>query len=78
MAIRAYVLIEAAVGKVARVVKALRQIHDISEVDVVAGPYDIIVRIEAPSADAVGRLVMEKIHQIEGINYTMTCVSVDG
>lgn len=76
MSVRAYVLIEAAIGKVGPAAEKIRALPGVKAADVVAGPYDIIAIVEAENADAVGRLVMEKIHTVAGVSYTMTCVSV--
>mgnify|MGYP000128081649 CR=1 FL=1 len=76
MAVRAYVLIEASIGKVSSAAENIRALPGVVAADAVAGPYDIIATVEANSADAVGRLVMEKIHAVAGVSYTMTCVVV--
>ncbi len=76
MSVRAYVLVEAAIGKVGKVVEALREVPFVVSADAVAGPYDVIVVLEAETAEQVGRTVMDRIHQINGVNYTMTCVAV--
>jgi DNA-binding Lrp family transcriptional regulator len=41
--------------------------------DIVTGPYDVVVRVEAASIDALGRLVVSKIQAVEGITRTLTC-----
>lgn len=76
MAVRAYVLVEASIGKVAQAAQAIRALPGVTAAEVVAGPYDIIACIEAASAEHVGRLVMERVHTIPGVSYTMTCVVV--
>ena len=38
-----------------------------------AGPYDVIVRAEARSIDALGRLVVSRIQAINGVTQTLTC-----
>jgi DNA-binding Lrp family transcriptional regulator len=78
MMIKAYILIEAAIGKVAGVVAALGELPEVVSADPVAGPYDVIAVVQAEKAEYIGRMVMEKIHSIDGVNYTMTCVAVSG
>ena len=75
-ATRAFVLIETAVGKTKDVVSALHQITAVSSVDVVTGPYDIIVVVEAPDLLSVGDTVTSNIHTITGIVRTVTCLAV--
>ena len=48
MAISAYVLIQTEVGKAAQVADAVRAIDGVVAADDVTGPYDVIVRTEAP------------------------------
>jgi len=76
MPVRAYVLVEASIGKVGPAAEKIRALPGVVAADVVAGPYDIIATVEAASADAVGRLVMERIHTVAGVSYTLTCVVV--
>jgi len=78
MAVKAYVLIEAAIGKAASVAAAVRNLATVVEVNIVAGPYDIVAEVQAETSEQVGRLVMEDIHNVDGVNYTMTCVVVGG
>jgi len=76
MTVRAYILIEAAIGSVAQVAQELRRLPGVTAADVVAGPYDVIVTVEGETSEQVGHLVMGQIHGIPGVNYTMTCVVV--
>ena len=73
MTVQAYVLIQTEVGKAATVVKAIRAIDGVTVADDVTGPYDVIVRAEAPSMDDLGRLVVAKIQIVPGITRTLTC-----
>ncbi len=77
MAISAYVLIQTEVGKAAHVAAAVRQIDGVVAADDVTGPYDVIVRTEAPSLDDLGRLVVSQIQAVEGITRTFTCPVVN-
>ena len=76
MATRAYILIETAVGKSRTVSGELRELDGVETVDSVTGPYDIIAVISAEDLNAVGDLVTSRIHTIEGILRTVTCLSV--
>ena len=76
MPTKAYSLIETAVGKSRDVTDALRSLTGIENVDAVTGPYDIIAIVAAPDLNAVGDLVTSKIHTINGIVRTVTCLSV--
>ena len=76
METKAYILIETAVGKSREVAAELRDLSGIVNVDAVTGPYDIIAVISAPDLNSVGELVTSRIHTIDGILRTVTCLSV--
>jgi DNA-binding Lrp family transcriptional regulator len=76
MATKAYILIETAVGKSRRVATELRSMPEVETVDAVTGPYDIIAVVSAPDLNAVGDLVTSRIHTIDGILRTVTCLTV--
>lgn len=76
MAVKAYVLVEATIGKIAAAAERIRTIPGVLSADVVAGPYDIIALLEADTADDIGQRVMAQVHEIPGIHYTMTCVVI--
>jgi DNA-binding Lrp family transcriptional regulator len=71
--ITAYVLIQTEVGTAGAVVAALRGLPGVSEAASVAGPYDVIVRIEARNIDELGRLVVSRIQAVGGVERTVTC-----
>lgn len=73
MSIRAYILINTQIGKTQKVVEELRNIPEIKKLDVIMGPYDIIVEVEVPSYEEISKLLLEKIQNIPAINHTMTC-----
>src|SRR4029453_7005468 len=53
----AYVLIESEVGKVARVAQAITDLDGVQLAEALAGPYDVIASLQAPSLEELGRLV---------------------
>ena len=76
MSAKAFILIETAVGKTKEVVSILNKLEDLKSVDTVTGPYDIIAVIEAEDLNKIGDLITGKIHAIEGITRTVTCLAV--
>jgi DNA-binding Lrp family transcriptional regulator len=70
----AYVLIETEVGKVAHVAQALTKLDGVQLAEDLAGPYDVIARLQAPSLDELGRLVASQIQVLDGVSRTVTCV----
>ena len=75
-ATKAFVLIETAVGKTREVAEALQKVGGVTSVDLVTGPYDLIVILEANDLGSVGDTVTGSIHTISGIVRTVTCLAV--
>ena len=71
--ITAYVLIQADVGQAGQVARAAAEIDGVQTAQPLAGRYDVIVRAEARSIDALGRLVVSRIQAINGVTRTLTC-----
>jgi DNA-binding Lrp family transcriptional regulator len=49
------------------------QVTGVLKADTVTGPYDVILLAEARSVDELGKLVVARIHMVEGITRTLTC-----
>jgi DNA-binding Lrp family transcriptional regulator len=73
VAVCAYVLIQAEVGKSGQVAQEIGQIEGVVSAENVTGPYDVIVRAEADTVDELGRMVVSKMQLIDGITRTTTC-----
>ena len=76
MSAKAFVLIETAIGKTKEVVSILKKMEGLKSVDTVTSPYDIIAVLEAEDLNKIGDLITGKIHAIEGISRTVTCLAV--
>ena len=76
MVAKAFVLIETAVGRAKEVAVALEKLGGVKSVDAVTGPYDIIVIAEGETLNDIGDLVTGKIHPINGISRTVTCLAI--
>jgi DNA-binding Lrp family transcriptional regulator len=70
----AYVLIESELGKVARVALAMRDLDGVQLAEDLAGPYDVIARVQAPSLDELGKLIAFRIQALDGVTRTVTCM----
>ena len=75
--VHAYILIQTEVGKAAQVATAISEIAGVTKAEDVTGPYDVIVRAEAESVDALGRLVVARVQSVDGITRTLTCPVVN-
>jgi DNA-binding Lrp family transcriptional regulator len=74
--IKAYIMIKADPREIPSIMIALSTFDGIRTADVVTGPYDIIVFAELKNQDELGRLVITKIHTLEGVKEAITCVVV--
>ena len=76
MKTRAFILIETAVGRTREVADILKGVENITSLDLVTGPHDIITIVEAPDIISIGDLVTSEIHTISGVIKTVTCIGV--
>ena len=76
MTAKAYVLIEAQVGKTKEVVEAIRKLQGVVSVDTVTGPYDAIAVIQGETLNDIGELIVSKVHPVAGISRTVTCLAL--
>ena len=76
MTVKAYLLIEAQVGKTKQVVEAIRNIQGVASVDVVTGPYDAIAVIQTETLNDIGELIVAKVHPVAGISRIVTCIAM--
>ena len=69
-----YVLINVAPAHERSVYNKLTKVHEITELRVVFGEYDIIVKIEVDDFEKLGNIVLNKIRTIDGVINTKTLV----
>ena len=74
--IAAYILIQAEAGQAAGVAAALRRVPGASNTARVAGPYDVITRVEARDIDELGKLVATQVRTLEGVTRTLSCTVI--
>jgi uncharacterized protein with GYD domain len=72
---KAYVLITAAVGRIAEVQEQLRAIG-IKEVNAVSGAYDLVAVLEADDPMEIGRTVINGIQRADGVLDTVTLLQL--
>lgn len=68
----AFVLINAGVGRIRGILSELRKIDGVVEAYSVAGPHDIVVKLQAEKFEKVAEGVTQKLHKIGGIKNTVT------
>jgi DNA-binding Lrp family transcriptional regulator len=73
----AYILIEVAPGKVKSSLSKINEIAGVECAKAVVGPYDIIAYVKTKDMKELGELVVSRIHGVEGVERTMTCIGVE-
>ncbi|MGA8303560.1 MAG: Lrp/AsnC ligand binding domain-containing protein [Thermoplasmata archaeon] len=71
-----YLLVEIDVGKLDDVLRRMKAIPGVTEVQAVTGPFDLIVKVEAPHINEALDTVVHKIRRIPGLKSTETLVTV--
>nr|WP_205379086.1 Lrp/AsnC ligand binding domain-containing protein [Streptomyces sp. SID7805] len=66
-------MIQTEVGKSSAVAEVIAKIPGVLLAEDVTGPYDVIVRAQADTVDELGRMVVAKVQQVDGITRTLTC-----
>lgn len=72
MTVSAYVFVLTDMDKTSEVAAAIREIGGVDAVDVVTGPYDVIVKASANTMDELGEMVLGHVQKVPGINRTIT------
>jgi DNA-binding Lrp family transcriptional regulator len=49
---------------------------EVQRAHMVTGIYDVILYVEAADLKVLGELVAERIHEIDGVSSTVTCIVV--
>jgi DNA-binding Lrp family transcriptional regulator len=77
MSVEAYILIQTEVGAASDVAAAAKSVDGVVDVDAVTGPYDVLVKVQAPTMDDLGKKVVSEVQRINGITRTLTCPVVN-
>jgi DNA-binding Lrp family transcriptional regulator len=78
MAVKAYVLLRTAPGLTKSIYAALRISPAVQSVEMITGPYDMIVRIEGASTNDILATIMNDVRPAAGVRDTLTCLVVPG
>jgi len=78
MAAKAYILLRTAPGLTKAIFSALKISPTVTSVEMITGPYDLIVALEADNTNEILTTVMKDIRPAAGIRDTVTCLVVPG
>jgi DNA-binding Lrp family transcriptional regulator len=75
--VNAYSLISAEPGKTAEVFRRVKALEGVKKAEAVAGPYDIVARIEVDSLEKLTKAIFADIRSIPGVTNTTTLIVVE-
>jgi Lrp/AsnC family leucine-responsive transcriptional regulator len=55
----------------------ISQLPRVTEVHLITGEWDIVLKVRAGSMDELGKLVLDKLREMKGVMRTVTCVCFD-
>jgi DNA-binding Lrp family transcriptional regulator len=71
----AFVLVKCEPGHLEGVANAIMEIDGVSEVHSITGPFDLLVKLYAPSYQAFGDLIPGQLQKVKGIRDTETLLA---
>jgi len=74
----AYVLINTEPEKMEEVVKDIRKIEGVKEVQMVYGVYDIVATVKTDTMDKLKEIVTWNIRRLESVRSTQTMIVIEG
>ena len=74
---KAFILIHIRPGEIADVVRHIKKIEQVKDVNMTFGPYDAVAVVMADDLNHLGKLLATEIQPIPGVEETLTCLAVD-
>jgi len=56
------------------IAEKIARFPEVQEVHIITGEWDILLKIRADHVDTIGKLVMDKLRTVEGIERTVSCI----
>ncbi|MCX6065091.1 MAG: Lrp/AsnC ligand binding domain-containing protein [Chloroflexi bacterium] len=74
---KAFVLINIRTGEVYDVIRQLKKIEQVKDVNMTFGPYDAVAVVVSKDIDDLGKILAGMIQPIPGVEETLTCLAVE-
>ena len=71
----AFVLVKCELGRIEEVANLVMEIDGVSEVHSVTGPFDLLVKMYAPTYEDFGDLIPDLLQKVKGIRETETLLA---
>jgi len=56
------------------VAEQIAKFPEVQEVHIITGGWDILIKVKADHVDTLGKLVMDKLRMVEGVENTLSCI----
>ncbi len=76
MVVKAFVLVQAQLGRSQSVARAIAKVRGVKMVHAVTGVYDVIAYLEMPNMVTLSELVIKKVQSVKGVERTHTAIVV--
>ena len=53
--------------------KRIAKLNGVFEVHIVTGEYDLLIKVRGTSLEEIGKLVVDKLRKLDGVDKTLTC-----
>ncbi len=74
MAVSAFIMVDVTGDHTKSAYKTITRIPRVKKVDAVAGPFDLVVQIEADTLESLNELVLSRIRGVDGVVKTSTAI----
>jgi DNA-binding Lrp family transcriptional regulator len=71
----AFVLVKCELGRIEEVANLVMEIDGVSEVHSITGPFDLLVKLYAPTYEDFGDLIPDRLQKVAGIRETETLLA---
>jgi len=75
--VKAYAMVITPAGRSTDLVEEIRAIEGVIDAHVIAGDFDIMVEIEAPSIQAIREVIVDRMQRLKGVGTTRTYLALD-
>jgi len=76
MVVKAFVLVQAQLGRARGVARAIERVKGVKMVFAVTGVYDVIAYLEMRDMSSLSELVIKRIQSVKGVERTHTAIVV--
>ena len=60
-----------------QIAKEVARLSEVQEVHIIAGDWDILIKVKEENVASIGRFVVDKLRTVRGIEKTLTCMVFD-